>query len=239
MSSASAVAIIPARSGSKRVAKKNLRLVGGKALLQIAVEQAVKSSVFDKVIVSTDSPEILELGVAAGACPFELRPEELSGDSTSSLAVVTYVVGFLGEEERPDFVYTLPPTTPFRTSQNLIEAHTLLQSHPQASGVLSCVEVPHRYSLEKQMIEVEGILRPNSSDDFPSEFEAVEITPRLARNSAIYGTKSEFLSSGLAGHRPVPYKMSMLSSIDIDTEEDLALADALAKSSLVGRRDFR
>lgn len=239
MSSTSAVAIIPARSGSKRVAKKNLRLVGGKTLIQIAVEQAVKSNVFDKVIVSTDSPEILELGIAAGACPFELRPEELSGDSTTSLAVVTQVFGALGKEERPDFVYTLPPTTPFRTSQNLIEAHTLLQSHPQASGVLSCVEVPHRYSLEKQMIEIEGILRPSTSDGFPSDFEAVEIAPRLARNSAIYGTKSEFLSSGLAGRRPIPYKMSMLTSIDIDTEEDLILANAVAQYSLAERRDFR
>ena len=86
------VAIIPARGGSKRIPKKNIRLFCGKPIISYSIETAVESSLFDQVIVSTDDEEIATVSRQYGATVDELRPPEFSDDVTGVLDVVSHEI---------------------------------------------------------------------------------------------------------------------------------------------------
>ena len=89
------IAVIPARGGSKRIPKKNIKLFHGKPLIAYSIEVALKSKLFDKVVVSTDDEEIARIAKKYGAeVPF-LRPKELSDDFSSSGDVVNHTIQFM------------------------------------------------------------------------------------------------------------------------------------------------
>ena len=94
------LAVIPARGGSKGVPHKNIRDLDGKPLIAYTIEAAIKSKVFDKIVVSTDSSEIAEIAQRYGAeVPF-IRPKDLSGDFSSSDDVVLHAIDYFKEKEK-------------------------------------------------------------------------------------------------------------------------------------------
>ena len=107
------LAIIPARGGSKRIPKKNIRLFNGKPIIGYVIEKAIQSEAFSKVIVSTDSKEIVEVSTSFGAeIPF-LRPKEISDDFTSVTAVVRHGIEYFENvNEIYDTICLLYPTAP-------------------------------------------------------------------------------------------------------------------------------
>jgi len=118
----SCVAIIPARGGSKRIPKKNIKLFHGKPLIAYSIEVAIKSKLFSKVIVSTDDEEIAKIARSYGAdVPF-LRPKELSDDFTGTGVVVNHAIEFLkAQGEKIDFICTIYATAPFLQEKYLVE----------------------------------------------------------------------------------------------------------------------
>ena len=93
------IAIIPARGGSKRLPRKNIKIFNGKPLISWSISTALKSEIFDKVIVSTDDEEIAEISKACGAeIPF-IRPRSLSGDFTPTRDVVLHFIDWLNQKE--------------------------------------------------------------------------------------------------------------------------------------------
>ena len=117
-----AVAIIPARGGSKRIARKNIKNFQGKPLIAYSIEVAIASKLFDKIIVTTDDKEIATIAKAYGAeVPF-LRPKELSDDYTGTEDVVTHTLDFLEQNnELYDYVCTIYATAPLLQEKYLIE----------------------------------------------------------------------------------------------------------------------
>ncbi|MFW2307808.1 pseudaminic acid cytidylyltransferase [Aliarcobacter butzleri] len=136
------VAIIPARGGSKRIPKKNIKNFHGKPLIAYSIEVALKSKLFDKVIVSTDDEEIAEIAKEFGAeVPF-LRPKELSDDFTGTGAVINHAINFLKEQgENIDFVCTIYATAPLLNEKYLIEGFTKLKNS-NAKNAFSCTSMP-------------------------------------------------------------------------------------------------
>ena len=112
------IAIIPARSGSKGLIDKNIRLLCGKPMLAYSIEAAEKSEIFDVVHVSTDSEQYAEIAKNYGAdVPF-LRGEELSNDTANTWDVVRYVLKKYKELGKYfDVVMVLQPTSPLRTKE--------------------------------------------------------------------------------------------------------------------------
>ena len=105
--------VIPARGGSKRIPKKNIKPFCGKPLLAYSIETAKKSKLFTDIIVSTDSEEIAAVASSYGAT-IQMRPNELSDDYTGTGAVVKYVMRKLRDEGHTyDFVCTIYATAPF------------------------------------------------------------------------------------------------------------------------------
>lgn len=87
------IAIIPARGGSKRIPRKNVKLFAGKPMIAYAIDAARRSGLFDHIVVSTDDAEIASLGCAAGAeTPF-VRPQELADDHTPTVPVIAHAIG--------------------------------------------------------------------------------------------------------------------------------------------------
>lgn len=117
------VCIIPARGGSKRIPRKNIKLFRGKPLISWTIDLAIKSNCFDKIIVSTDDKEIAEISVLAGAeVPF-LRPLNLSDDFTSSMDVMRYMVKNLKKDyTKLKNICCIYATAPLTSSKDINES---------------------------------------------------------------------------------------------------------------------
>lgn len=114
------IAVIPARGGSKRIPRKNIKEFFGKPMIAYSIEAALQSGCFDKVIVSTDDTEIAEVARRYGAeVPF-IRPAELSNDYTGTIPVIRHAVEWLIQQGvDPQLVCCLYATAPFVTPKYL------------------------------------------------------------------------------------------------------------------------
>ena len=137
-----AVAIIPARGGSKRIPRKNIKDFFGKPLIAYSIEVALKSKLFDKVIVSTDDEEIAKIAVEYGAVVPFLRPKELSDDFIGTGAVINHALEYLKSVgEIYDFVCTIYSTAPFLDEKYLIIGFEKLKNS-SAKNAFSCTSMP-------------------------------------------------------------------------------------------------
>jgi len=123
------VAIIPARGGSKRIPKKNIKDFFGKPLIAYSIEVALQSKLFDKIIVSTDDEEIAKIAKEYGAeVPF-MRPPELSDDFTATEDVVKHAIEYLASQgEVYDFICTIYATAPLLQKEYLIKGYEKLKN---------------------------------------------------------------------------------------------------------------
>lgn len=122
------IAIIPARSGSKGLLNKNIKLLDGKPLMAYSIDSAIKSGIFDTVFVSTDSDEYEKIATSYGAeVPF-LRSEIQSSDTASSWDVVREVLEEYSKRgECFDEVMLLQPTSPLRNVEDILGAMSLMK----------------------------------------------------------------------------------------------------------------
>lgn len=137
-----AVAIIPARGGSKRIPRKNIKNFHGKPLIAYSIEVAIASNLFDKVIVTTDDEEIAAIARQYGAeTPF-IRPKELSDDFTGTADVVNHALNYLEQQgECYNYVCTIYATAPLLQKEYLIEGLDKLKNST-AVHAFSCTSMP-------------------------------------------------------------------------------------------------
>jgi len=123
------VAIIPARGGSKRIPKKNIKDFLGKPIIAYSIENAINSKLFDRVIVSTDDKEIAEISISYGAeAPF-IRPSELSDDFSGTHEVVGHAIQWLENcGEVVDYACCIYATAPFIKEDDLIDGYNLIKT---------------------------------------------------------------------------------------------------------------
>ena len=116
------VCIIPARGGSKRIYKKNIKNFLGEPIIKYSIDIALNSNLFDQVIVSTDNDEIAQVAKKLGAeIPFK-RPDSISDDFSGIQAVITHAINFLRRENmKPKLICCLLATAPFVKIERLIE----------------------------------------------------------------------------------------------------------------------
>ena len=122
------VAIIPARGGSKRIHKKNIKLFCGKPIISYSIEKAISSGVFDKVVVSTDNNEIAKTAQKFGAeVPF-VRSKDLSDDFTNTHLVIGNAVNFLlNQNLKINYVCCIYPTAPLILESDLIKGYEMIK----------------------------------------------------------------------------------------------------------------
>ena len=114
------VAVIPARSGSKRIRRKNIREFCGKPIITRPISVAKKSGLFEHILVSTDDEEIAEVSLSCGAEVPYIRPGELSDDHAGIAEVMAHAVNWMQEQDwRPEAVCCIYPTSVFLIKDDL------------------------------------------------------------------------------------------------------------------------
>jgi N-acylneuraminate cytidylyltransferase len=216
------IAVITAREGSKGVINKNLREVAGMSLVGRAIYAAINAKIFDKVILTTDGIKIAEEGEKLGA-EVVFRPSELSGDSSKSIDAVVHAITQTGINE--GIVVLLQPTSPLRKSKHIIEAVDKFKSSEAASLVSVCESEHHPYKtfiLESDELEVIKDIRYL---DMPRQ----EMPKSYRLNGAVFvNSIDELIAKKSFYNLPIEvYEMDAQSSIDIDSELDLKIANIL------------
>lgn len=223
------IAIIPARSGSKGLKDKNIKLLNGKPLMAYTIEAALKSEQFDDVMVSTDSEKYAEIAKSFGAkVPF-LRSAETSTDKASSWDTVAEVLGRYAENGQTfETLCLLQPTSPFRTAEDIKKAYKLYNSKA-SFAVISVCEAEHS-PLWCGHLPESGEFLNFINQDAMKQRQAGGKFYRL--NGAIYIVNCEkfktdryFYQSG-----SFAYIMPQERSIDIDTALDFRMAEFLINS---------
>jgi CMP-N,N'-diacetyllegionaminic acid synthase len=227
-------AIIPARGGSKGIPRKNIKRLGDKPVLQYTAEQAQAAGLIDRIIVSTEDPEIAQVAQDVGLeVPF-LRPSKLAQDHTPTIDAVLYTLEKLLEQSditAPDIILLLQPTFPFRNSRHLSEAIRLLAENSQADSLVSVSPMPHHYSPFYAMTLDEG--RVNYL--FPGQqYTRRQDQPQtFYRNGVIYATRLMTLLN--KRHLEGDYILSLVvedapSLINLDTPQDWQAAEQMLAS---------
>jgi CMP-N,N'-diacetyllegionaminic acid synthase len=226
--------LIPARGGSKGIPRKNIRLLGGKPLLQYTAEAALASAKLSRVVLTTEDEEIAEVGRRLGVeVPF-LRPAGLALDHTPSLPVVQHAVRTLeAEGDAFDAICLLQPTTPMRSAVD-IDACIELFERSRPDAVISVLEVPAEYNPHWVYFQkADGSLHLSTGDEtiIPRR---QELPAAYHRNGAVFVTRRETLmeKNSLYGDRLIGYPMDPARSVNIDTEKDWERARRLLESPL-------
>jgi len=222
------VAIIPARGGSKRIPRKNIRLFHNKPMLSYSIEAAIESNLFDKVIVSTDDQSIAEVAKEYGASVPFIRPAEFSDDHTGVLDVVKHSIEWcelnIGTVDNVALLYA---TAPFITAPVLKEAFDLFNS-ADCSYVLPVARFsfPIQRALNIQSDGCIGMIQPEHRVTRSQDLqEAYHDAGQFCIGSARAFLNSEDIYSGVT----LPYVLPVEKVQDIDTEEDWAHAELLYK----------
>ena len=123
------ICVIPARGGSKRIPRKNIKEFNGKPIIAYSIEAALKSNCFDQVIVSTDDAEIAEVAKSFGASVPFMRPDELANDYANTIPVVKHAIEWFDDQvQAPSEVCCLYATAPFVRASTIRKAYEQMQS---------------------------------------------------------------------------------------------------------------
>jgi CMP-N-acetylneuraminic acid synthetase len=225
------LAVVPARGGSKGIPRKNVQLLGGKPLVAHAVETGLAASLVDRILCTTDDPEIADIARAAGAeVPF-LRPAELAQDASEDWPVFMHLLAWLDREEAwtPDLIVNLRPTSPLRTPRHVDDAIRLLLETGADSVKAVCLarQHPHKMWLRQTDGRIEPYLKTPMRLSRGPDVPRAELEDIYWQNGVVDVTRREVILEQrvMIGRRVAGLVTELADSIDIDTPLDLALAE--------------
>lgn len=220
------VALIPARSGSKGVVDKNIRLLGGQPLIAWSIRACEICKNIDRIILSTDSEKYAEIARDLGCeVPF-LRPASLAGDKSTDFEFVAHALDFLSAENRmPDHIFHIRPTTPLRKPEVIDRAFEAFLGSTEATALRSVHEMSESAYKTFEM-SPSGYLKTigSKSTALDAANNARQIFPKTySANGYVDILSVKFIkeTSLLHGNRVLPFVTERVSEIDI--EEDFSL----------------
>ena len=225
------LAVIPARSGSKRIFKKNICLFLGKPLIARTIEQARRCSIIDRVIVDTDSEDIAAIARSAGAeVPF-LRPRKLATDSAKIVDSILHLLRRMENkfDYKPTHIIILQPTSPLRKLSDIKKCWNLIKK-TDATTVLTVYPVqPRLYHLNQRgelAIANKTVKKSTNSQSWPNAYSLnggvyIVKTPALIREKSIITKKTRGIVC------------DVWRSIDIDIPEEYVICELLAEKERI------
>lgn len=221
--------LVPARGGSKGVARKNARLIAGKPLLAWTADAARSATRLDGVILSTDDEELAEIGRECGLeVPF-IRPAALATDTTPMIDVVLHSIDWADDDGRAfDALCLLQPTNPMRTAHDIDQAVELFE-RDDADTVFSVLAVPNDHHPDWVYLKSpDGSLRLSNGDREPVA-RRQDLPPAYHREGSIYLTRADVLRSraSLYGEKVRGFPIDADRSVNIDTPADWVRAETL------------
>lgn len=222
------LAIIPARGGSKRLSRKNILDLCGKPLIAYTIEAALKSKYIDKVIVSSDDEEILNISSNFGADIIK-RPYELANDTATTFDAIKHTIANV---EKYDYIVLLQPTSPLRNEKHIDEAIQLLEKK-KADAIVSVCEMEHS-PLWSNTLPKDGNMNNFLKDEILNK-RSQDLEKYYRLNGAIYICKTEKLLENkgfFLKDNIFAYKMDREHSVDIDEKIDFSIAQILMSENL-------
>lgn len=219
------IATICARGGSTGVPRKNVRIIGGKPLIEHTIEHAKACSFIDHVFVSTDDDEIAEIARRAGATVPYKRPAHLATQHAAKLPVIEHLVETVEDSGiRVDKIVDLDPTSPLREPNDVEVAYQLLDD--ETDVVITGYEAEKNPYFNMVEIREDGITRLSKEPQKP--IVARQLAPKVySMNGSVYVWHRHTLALGLWNGRSRLHIMPHERSIDIDTEIDFKLASLI------------
>lgn len=223
------LAVIPARGGSKRIPRKNIKPFGGKPMIEWSIQAAHDAGVFDRIVVSTDDAEIAAVARDCGAdVPFE-RPAELADDHTGTTPVVAHAINWhQAHGHDPSQVCCIYATAPFIQSEDIrLGAETLIQSRADFAFSVTSFAFPIQRAIRLRTdgrVEMfDTVQFKTRSQDLPEAYHDA--------GQFYWGTKSAWQSGvPIFGPGSVPIILPRYRVQDIDTPEDWEQAEALMRA---------
>ena len=226
-------ALIPARSGSKGIPGKNIKMLGGKPLISYTIQAGLKCSELADIIVSTNDEEIAQISKDAGASVPFLRPANLATDESPTIDTVIHAVHFLeNQNEFYDAICLLQPTCPFRSQEEISQAIRHFKDSG-ADSLMSVREVPHQYNPHWVFEH-----KPNSPYLRIATGESQIISRRqnlpkaYFRDGSVYIAKTQLIKAhhSLYGNKIAYFLNQQSIYLNLDTPSDWDRAEQLIKN---------
>ena len=227
-----ALGVIPARGGSKGVPRKNIRSLGGKPLIAWTIEAALASSL-DRVVVSSDDEEIIEIANRYGDLAPFVRPSELATDSAMTLPVVQHAVSHVESEGAAvDVVVLLQPTTPFRRAET-IDLGLKRLADSGCDSLVSIVEVGGYHPFRMKRLVDEDRLINYIDQGFEDMRPRQELPPVYIREGSLYIARRGLVMEAeiLVGGDVRAIVVEPGSTVNIDSEADFLRAEQMIAAS--------
>ncbi len=229
------VAFIPARSGSKRIKDKNIRLFDGHPLISYSIQAAIQSQIFDEIIFATDSKEYGEIAQYYGASVPFLREKSISGDKSPDIEWVKFMLKRLNDIGKDfDLISILRPTSPLRLDTTIRSAFKKFlgsKNHDSLRAIEKCNQHPGKMWVNNNNMLFPLI--PFKLDGVPWHSSQYSSLPEIYVQNAsleICWTKTILDMDSISGTKIMPFITSNYEGFDINNEEDFILAEALLKA---------
>lgn len=230
------VAIIPARGGSKRIPRKNIKEFCGKPMIAWSIEAALISGCFHKIIVSTDDLEIAETARELGASVPFMRPQELSDDQTGTLPVIRHAVEWLNQHDIPvDYACCIYATAPFVSAEDLRAGLNIIkQEHCSYAFSVTSYPFPIQRAIR---VTSQGRIAMFQPEHFNTRSQDLEEAWHDA-GQFYWGTSEAWRQEQpLFSAFSAPVKLPRHRVQDIDTPEDWVRAEWLFRAMQAERAD--
>ena len=228
-----AVAIIPARSGSKRVVHKNIKKLAQHPLMAYTIQSAVQSKVFKRVLVATDSEEYAEIATRYGAETPSLRPREISGELNADIEWVLWAIE-VWELSKYDALSILRPTSPLRKASQIIEAWDIFRANAKADSIRAISKAHiHPGKMWSKSSEFIFPLMPFKQKEVPWHSCQTAALPEVFFQNAsmeIAWISSILSTQTISGELVLPYHSDDVSSLDVNTPLDFAFLEFLVET---------
>ena len=223
------LAVIPARGGSKRIPRKNIKSFGGKPVIAWSVQAALDTGVFDRIIVSTDDLEIAAVARACGAdVPF-IRPAELSDDHIGTVPVMAHAIDWhVTQGFDPKQIYCIYATAPFVQENDIRRGMDILE-HSGADFALAVTSFA--FPIQRAIkLRTDGRIEMFDPAHFQTRSQDLPESYHDA-GQFYWGTKAAWLSNApIFGSGSAPVVLPRYRVQDIDTTEDWEQAEALMQA---------
>ena len=220
------IAVIPARGGSKRIPRKNIKLFCGKPMIAWSIEIAFQSGCFDEVVVSTDDIEIAEVARQSNALVPFIRPANLAEDHTGTIPGLRHAIEwYVAHGRNPRHVCCIYPTAPLLSPEALVQAYErMVESSSQFCLGVASYNHPIQRALR---VDADGYVTMFTTEHALSRSQDLEPAFHDA-GQFCWGTASAFLDQRSPFlHDSVALVLPRSRVVDIDTPEDWQVAEAL------------
>jgi N-acylneuraminate cytidylyltransferase len=221
------IALIPARSGSKRLPGKNIKLLRGIPLIAYTIQSALDSNLFSEVIVSTDSREISDIAIKWGASVPALRPIEYAGDESPDIEWVLHSVNNMISTPKSliDCIAILRPTSPLRSADTIVKAFELFQE-AESMDSLRAMEITNTHPGKMWRLGDDNRATPFLSQidqKIPTHDRPTQSLEKLwIQNASLEFIRFRSLveSKTISGKKVFGYIMPGLEGLDVNTQFD-------------------